>query len=160
TKTGINSSMLIGQPGRGVQSFSYTVPNSIASWPGLGTNYKIRVCVNMQSFSSNCALDDSSDAYFSITSSSIFSPSVTVLTPNGGETYYNLQNKNGLIGHSVKVENVTSEGDLSVYLVRSKAGSESSGWFLSSEHFSPTSVRFITEGTEYAGNFPLGSYYI
>lgn len=60
SKTGVNSSLLIGQPGRGVQSFSYTVPNGIASWPGLGSNYKVKVCVN------NCASSDSSNTPFSI----------------------------------------------------------------------------------------------
>ncbi len=62
TKTGVNSSMLIGQPGHGVQSFSYTVPQGIASWPGLGSNYKIKVCIN------NCASSGSSNSSFTINS--------------------------------------------------------------------------------------------
>jgi len=116
--------------------------------------------LEMKTYINDILVTDGSDSYFKVIDSTNTQPTVTVLVPNGGESYYNLKNENGLIGHSVKVANVTTEGKLSVYLVKSKADTESSGWFLSSEPFSPSSSRFITEGTEYAGNFPVGTYYI
>jgi len=63
-KTGINSSMLIGEivtDGKGL--FSYTVPQSIVTWPGLGSLYKIRVC------NATCSSSDSGDNFFSIITS-------------------------------------------------------------------------------------------
>jgi len=60
TKTGVNSSLLIGQTSN-LGSFIYTVPTTITSWPGVGSNYTIKICNT-----SSCATTDTSDNYFSI----------------------------------------------------------------------------------------------
>ena len=78
TKSGVNSSMLIATT-KDTESYTYTVPTGIQSWPGIGNNYTIKVCARF------CSISDSSDSYFSITSASY--PSITVLSPNGGETW-------------------------------------------------------------------------
>lgn len=62
TKKGVNSSFLIGRvktDGEGV--LQYTVPSSLVTWPGLGANYKIRVCE-----ATACTTGDSSNADFAI----------------------------------------------------------------------------------------------
>ena len=66
-RAGVNSSLLIGTT-TDKKSYSYTVPSLIATWPGVGSKYKIKVCS-----STSCTYPDSSDAYFSISSASGFS---------------------------------------------------------------------------------------
>jgi peptidoglycan hydrolase-like protein with peptidoglycan-binding domain len=70
-KKGINSSMLIGttsDPGQ----YTYTVPAIIQQWPGLGSNYRIKVCSD-----SHGQICDSSDRTFTIRTT----PPVTNLPP-------------------------------------------------------------------------------
>lgn len=59
-KKGINSSTFIGttsDPGQ----YTYTVPDIIQRWPGLGSNYRIKVCTDAQQ-----KICDSSDRTFTI----------------------------------------------------------------------------------------------
>ncbi len=60
TKTGVNSSLRIGNTSN-LESFDYTVSSNIASWPGLGNNYTVKVCNT-----NSCTISDSSNNYFSI----------------------------------------------------------------------------------------------
>ncbi|MBI4135062.1 MAG: peptidoglycan-binding protein [Candidatus Sungbacteria bacterium] len=104
-RTGANSSMLIGEPAQGQQSFSYTVSDSIISWPGLGSNYKIKVCAR----NSGCNISDSSDAYFSITAANQSSLTVSSLTLIGNQSTY-------AAGQAIKfsVKGVASDGSVGV----------------------------------------------
>jgi peptidoglycan hydrolase CwlO-like protein len=94
TKTGVNSSQLIGVT-TNLESYTYTVPNSIQSWPGLGSNYTISIYVE-GSYSSCDAISyigDSSDAEFSIVAGqdnapvatpTVSAPSPVTTTSGGG----------------------------------------------------------------------------
>lgn len=73
-KTGVNSSMLIGETNSG--SFSYTIPGSFNTFPGQGWTFKIKVC------SSSCVILGHSNQ-FSI------GPQLQVVYPNGGENLMN-----------------------------------------------------------------------
>lgn len=149
-KTGINSSLLIATAAAGAQSVSYAVSQNIASWPGLGDNYKIKVC---NTDGSGC---DSSDSYFKISNQSTTAcpagylcaplgqsvacpggyvctpvaglntcptgytcyvsnpantgtPSITVVSPNGGETYK--------VGDTLNIRwNTSNFGSLNIWL--------------------------------------------
>src|SRR3989338_3752568 len=67
TKTGVNSSRLIGEPAVGVKSFSYKVDDPAAFGLDSGDRFKISVCA------STCALRDSSDGFFSIVNQGVAS---------------------------------------------------------------------------------------
>ena len=67
TKTGVNSSRLIGEPAVGVKSFSYKVDDPAMFGTSLGDRFKISVCA------STCALRDSSDGFFSIVNQGVAS---------------------------------------------------------------------------------------
>jgi len=95
TKTGVNSSLLIGAT-TNLESYTYTIPSNIQSWPGLGNNYTIKI-YGAGAYYANDAIyyiDDSSDATFSIvagqvnappvTSAATASPSLTTTTTGGG----------------------------------------------------------------------------
>lgn len=79
TKIGANSSQLIGVT-TNLESYTYTLPNNIQSWPGLGSNYKITIMVE-GSYSSCGAVSydgDSSDAEFSIVVGQYNAPGTSV----------------------------------------------------------------------------------
>lgn len=89
TKTGMNSGLLIGVT-TNLESYTYTVPQSIQSWPGFGSNYKITIMVE-GSFSSCGVISydgDSSDAEFSIVAGQNNVPPATSAGPTipGGTT--------------------------------------------------------------------------
>src|SRR3989338_2943219 len=94
-----NSSSLIAQPGRGVESVSYTVPSGMISLPVYQNSYKIKVCT----VSDNCgSKTDISDSYFTITAptSSNQPPTITPgrITINSGQPVtLNFANPSGVL---------------------------------------------------------------
>jgi len=59
-KQGVDASIFIGEAKAGQSTFIYTVPPEIATWPGTGSEYKIKICYD------SCNTEDSSDAYFTL----------------------------------------------------------------------------------------------
>lgn len=78
TKTGVNSSMLIGVT-TNLESYTYTVPRNIASFPGVGSNYTIKI-VAAGAYYPNGAVayvSDASDDLFGIAAGPDFTPLIT-----------------------------------------------------------------------------------
>jgi len=81
TKTGVNSSQLIGVT-TNLESYTYTVPNNIQSWPGLGDNYSISIYVegSYSSCDTVSYIGDFSDATFSIVAGQDNTPATPAIT--------------------------------------------------------------------------------
>jgi hypothetical protein len=59
-KQGVDASVFIGEAKAGQSTFTYTVPPEVATWPGTGTEYKIKICFD------SCNTSDSSDSFFTL----------------------------------------------------------------------------------------------
>lgn len=86
TKTGVNSSQLIGVT-TNLESYTYTIPSNIQSWPGLGNNYTISIYVEGSYASCDVIsyIGDFSDTEFSIiagqNNTQVTTPTISVSSP-------------------------------------------------------------------------------
>lgn len=78
TKTGVNSSMLIGVT-TNLESFTYMVPRNIQSFPGMGNNYTIKILAAGAYYPSDAVsyVSDASDDLFSIVAGPDTTPIIT-----------------------------------------------------------------------------------
>jgi hypothetical protein len=137
-KKGINSSMFIGSTADS-QRFSYTIPASIASWPGLGGGYRIMICgVENSRRNNNCTIRGISDESFKIVRSGGNTGNtgptgnrpdedritrsqyrkINIKTPNGGEMLragetYKIKWTGGFPGTTVDFSLLTNDGGYS-----------------------------------------------
>ncbi|MCX6756594.1 MAG: peptidoglycan-binding domain-containing protein, partial [Candidatus Nomurabacteria bacterium] len=83
-KPGPSSTSLLGNTIPGATSFSYIIPQLVATWPGVGSNYKISLCPIGYTDQSTCpsGLGDTSNNYFTITDSTSCSGTGTVTPGN------------------------------------------------------------------------------